>query len=301
MISKKHLRLTLPFIIYLLLVSCRTIENYTDPAAPKFEGHYASDQSDFDGEIKVISWNIKFAAEIDTAIAELKEVEALHGADIILLQEMDQGGVEKISRSLHYNYVYYPASIHTHHDKNFGNAILSKWPVSQPQKILLPHQNPKNNQRRIAVRAVITVGDVQLLTYSVHTETFWLSPPKRNDQIDHLIQDIGQDSPYIVVGGDFNTLTAESITDFEKRFKSVGLERASAKVGYTFAPGNLKFAVDHIFTKGVSTLETGVWRETEASDHFPVWVKLSINSLHGYSRSHWLDYDYAPIYLRFVQ
>lgn len=299
--SKKHLRLTLPFIICLLLVSCRTIENYTDPAAPKFEGHYAGDRADFDGRIKVISWNIKFAAEIETAIAELKEVEALQDADIILLQEMDQGAAETIAQSLHYNYVYYPASIHTHHDKNFGNAILSRWPIAQPQKVLLPHQNPKNDQRRIAVRALITVDDMQLLAYSVHTETFWLSPPKRNDQIDHLIQDIGQESQYVIVGGDFNTLTEESIADFEKRFKLIDIERASAAVGYTFAPGNLRFAVDHIFTKGISILETGVWRETEASDHFPVWVKLSINSLHGYSRSYWLDYDHASTYPRFVQ
>ncbi len=106
-------------------------------------------------------------------------------ADIILLQEMNEEGVDKIAKSLEYNYVYYPASIHTHHGKNFGNAILTKMQISDSQKIILPYQNPKNGQKRIAVSATILINDYKVLVYSVHTETFWLSSRQRGSQLDY--------------------------------------------------------------------------------------------------------------------
>lgn len=262
----------------LVVTSCRQILNYQESDQPLFWDDFAGTPPTFEGDIKIVTWNIRFSENIETAIAELRSVEELSDADILLLQEMDEVGVDEIARSLDYNYVYYPASVHTYHNKNFGNAILSKWPISEPAKLLLPFVNPKNSQTRIAVRAVVTVEQRQVLVYSVHTETFWLGPQKKVAQIEALVDDIPDDEPYVIVGGDFNTLTGSSIVEVEEQFASADLTRASEETGETFEATFLPFVTDHIFARGMAVIEASVWAETEASDHFPVRADLTFDA-----------------------
>ena len=260
-------------ILYVLLLpACRPIHNFIKPDEPIFTGSYADAKHVFNEDIKVITWNVKFSEKIDEALAELNNVEKLKGADIILLQEMNEEGVEKIAKSLEYNYVYYPASIHPHHGINFGNAILTKMQISDSQKIVMPHQNPKNGQKRIAVRATIVINDYKVLVYSVHTETSWLSSRQRGDQLDYLVNNTGKESKYVIIGGDFNTMTPKSVVNLEKRFGPFSLERTSKSAGPTVEIGVFRFTMDHIFARNMTVLETGVWGETKASDHSPLWA-----------------------------
>lgn len=260
--------------VCILLASCGPASNYLDTLEPRFAGDFSTRSPEFSGTIKVVSYNISFAKEIDRAIYELIELDDLKDADIILLQEMDETGTEAIAQALGYNFVYYPASIHGRHDKNFGNAILAKWPIHASEKIILPHKSPRNQEIRIAVKAIVTIDGTEILTYSVHTETFWLGRRKRDAQIDALIQSIDTSYQHIVIGGDFNTLTAKSIRELEKSFSEMGMERATQDVGYTARYGRFKFVLDHIFTKGTAVIEAGKSEEAEASDHLPIWTKL---------------------------
>lgn len=249
--------------------------SYDDPLAPQFSGTYVNSNGSFDGTVRVVSWNIKFAQEIGHAVHTLGTVGELAGADILLLQEMDEHGADAIAQSLGYNYVYFPAVVHSYHERNFGNAILAKWPIGQTRKVMLPHQNPRNRQIRIATQALIMAGDLEILASCVHTETYWLPPSKRGEQIDMLAADLLDMPDYVVVGGDFNTLTRASITDLERRVGRAGLQRISQGAGYTYQAGMLKFTMDHIFARYMYPVEKGVWRDTQASDHFPLWVRVS--------------------------
>jgi endonuclease/exonuclease/phosphatase family metal-dependent hydrolase len=259
----------------MLLASCASVSNFTAPLEPRFEGNFSDEQAEFDHTIEVVSYNISYGEDVDQAISELTEFDELSGADIILLQEMDEAGTESIARSLGYNFVYYPASIHSHHKKNFGNAILSKWPISDPEKIILPYANPRNQQTRIAVKAIVTIDDIQIPTYSVHTETFWLGPKKRNAQIDTLVDSINEGYPYIIVGGDFNTLTPGSLKYLEAKFDQIGMERASVGSGYSAGIAPLVFTLDHVFAKGMPVIEVGNSEQAKASDHFPICVSIA--------------------------
>ena len=274
MFNKRYLW-TLLLLTGVLLAACRSIKNYTEADGPLYTGSYAETPPAFNGEIKIISWNIKFSEEIDAAITELQNVENLRNADILLLQEMDETGVERIAKSLKYNYIYFPASVHTHHNKNFGNAILSRWPISEATKVILPHQNPKNQQIRIAVRGRVQFTNQSALVYSVHTETVWLSQAKRADQIDALLADIDPDEQYVIVGGDFNTVTQEDVQNLAEQVEQANLKRASEGAGYTFDPGGVELQFDHLFARGMSAVKSGVISNTEASDHFPLWVEMA--------------------------
>ncbi len=257
-----------------VVVSCVPVMNYDNPLEPRFAGNFSDEQPDFDGTIKVVSYNIGFAKNVDRAIHELTEFDELRSADIILLQEMDEAGTQLIAQALRYEFVYYPASIHSYHHKNFGNAILSKWPISESEKILLPHVNPRNKQRRIAVKAVINIEQFKVLVYSVHIETFWLGQRKRDAQIAFVVNSIDGSYQHAVVGGDFNTLTRRSIRQLEDRFDRIGMERASKGTGSTVRYGFFGFTLDHIFTKGMYVSGSGICGESQASDHVPIWVEL---------------------------
>jgi len=265
---------TLLLLAGVLLTACGSIQNYTEAEGPLYTGSYAETPSAINDKIKVISWNIKFGEEIDAAITELQEAEELRNADILLLQEMDEVGVERIAKSLKYNYIYFPASIHTHHNKDFGNAILSRWPVGEAEKVILPHPNPKNQQIRIAARGQVEIGSRNVLVYSVHTETAWLSRAKRADQIDTLLADIPPNERYVIVGGDFNTLTQEDVQTLQEQFEQANLARVSANAGCTFNPGGVELQFDHLFARGITAIQSGVTSNTEASDHLPLWATV---------------------------
>lgn len=275
MMKRKHALIL--FILSFLLVSCRAISNYDADAGPMFSGNYVSTPGAFDGVLKVISWNIKFSEKMPEALEDFAEFAELADADIILLQEMDEEGVDALARALSYNYVYFPASIHTHHERNFGNAILAKWPIHDAEKLLLPHQNPKNQQTRIAAKAVVAVEDVEVLTYSVHTETFWLPPARRADQVQTLIDDVDPDRQHVIVGGDFNTLTPVSVAAVAERFEQAGFQWATEGVGSTVESVPIPLTMDFIFTKGMTVLNAGSVDGVDASDHRPIWTTLTLN------------------------
>lgn len=263
----------------LLLSACNSMPNYIEPNEPLFMALYSTPHAKPVETIKIVTWNIKFAEAIDEAIVDLTTVEEIKGADILLLQEMDEAGVERIASALHYNYVYFPMSLHSQTDRNFGNAVLSPWLLSEPQKIIYPHENPRNGQIRGATRVVVTIGEVSVLAYSTHTETYWLDYSKRLEQIDAVITDIAEfDSDYVVIGGDFNTGTTADIIALEEKFSAINMERISAGAGYTMESRFVSLVLDHFFAKGMTPLERGVWSNTVASDHYPLWVTVTLNN-----------------------
>ncbi len=282
MLTRKH------FIIFLVITlvimvgvfigrEVRSMANFAEADGPRFAGEYGLESIEFDGELKVITWNIRFAEDVETAVSELQTVPELQDADILLLQEMDEQGVDQIAQELGYNYVYYPASLHSHHNRNFGNAILAKWPIIADAKLLLPHENPSNEQRRNAVRGLVEVNGREVLVYSVHTETYWLSGSKRNEQVEAIVADVLAQPAHdeVIVGGDFNAVIDSDIEELDEIFAQAGMERVSAGAGPSVELAGIGIEADHLFARGFTPKDNGTYPETAASDHFPVWAVLA--------------------------
>lgn len=278
--SNRFLLIICCLLICIPFITCGSIRNYLAPDGPEFSGSFGPDHETPTDTIKVVSFNIKLGEKIDQAIYELSETAELQDADFILLQEMDTEGTETVAKRLNYHYVYYPASVHKTHDKNFGNAILSKWPIKIQKKIILPHEHPHSEQRRIAVAATIDMGELEILIYSVHTETILLKRKKRLSQADSIASSVPKDFQHVIVGGDFNTGSNKSIEATERIFVNDGFIRATKDVGWTVKAGPFglfRKRLDHIFTRGMTVIGAGKLEETKASDHRPIWVKLKIN------------------------
>jgi endonuclease/exonuclease/phosphatase family metal-dependent hydrolase len=261
-------------VIIWIGIQAYTAKNYTEPKDPSYSQNYAPENPKSTGNMTVISYNIWFGEDIEQALLEIKEIKSQKEVDIILLQEMDEAGTEQMARELQMNYVYFPAAIEPTYDKNFGNAILSRWPISDVKKIILPHQSLSNRMNRIATKATIKVSEGDILVYSVHTESVFTLPSFREDQYKAILDDIDPEARFVIVGGDFNSFAKADVEKLEEEYQQAGLIRVSESSGYTFIKYGIGMSSDHIFAKGFVLEEAGKMEGAIASDHLPIWVTL---------------------------
>lgn len=264
------------FVASAIFQSCATVMNFMDPTGPGYYGTYSTGQL-FDDEVKVVSYNIAWAKNVNQAINELTRFPDLKDADIILLQEMDQISVEKMAQSLGYNFVYYPGSIHNIHAKDIGNAILSIWPMSNGKKLIFPHKQSWNDRIRTATVATVDINGLKIRTYNVHTATVLMNASKKLDQLESVVSDVSDEYDYVIIGGDFNTAWPGSIKSSSQLFEKAGFVRATQNAGFTArAFGVLPITLDHIFSKGLSLIECGKVEFAQASDHLPLWASFAL-------------------------
>jgi len=265
-------------LLVVLLVSRRPIGDYSDPGGPFTEGSYADKQEQFDGSLRIVAWNLHYGEKLEQVIEALKSADELQEAHVLLLQEIDAAGAEMLARRLHYNYIFYPAAFHRQRREEYGNAILSKWPLSEPAKIVLPNWLTGWLQSRNAARATISVGDRDILVYSVHLDTTWMIPRWVTTQGQYLVEEVEKGGHFVILGGDFNTWTSGSVAFLENGLEGAGLERLTEGTGYTFESAGLRLTLDHIFSMDGLDYQAGVYRQTDASDHYPLWAEITIDS-----------------------
>jgi len=267
--------LPLTWLLTLLVLSaCANTPNYLMPIGPRYAGVYAPSTPADDGAFKALSWNIQYSRRIDDAIHFLQQTPELQHADVLLLQEMDGEDVEAIARALGMNYVYYPASIHVRHDNDFGEAILSTWPLTDDAKLTLPHYSPRNGQTRIAVRAWVQTPGLAVLVVNTHTETSLMTPAQRQDQVQAILADVEDVAFPVIVGGDFNTLTPWERRALLKAMRDAGFAWATADAGSTIRETGAGVTMDYLFARGLEPVRSGVVSDGDVSDHLPLWAEL---------------------------
>ena len=256
-------------VLALGLFGCAHARNYPDPAGPRFAGQFA----DLPAErpIRVVSFNIKYGRNVKGAAELLRADVRLKDADVIALQEMDEAGVECLARTLRLNYVYYPAAVHPADHRNFGNAILSPWPIEDDVKIPLPHLGRFRRMQRIAVAGTVRIrGDLPVRVFSVHLETpAGAGPSAKRDQARTIVER-AQGYPRVLVAGDFN-----GHGFIESVFPPAGFQWLTRDVGHTIS----SFSWDHLLTRGLRPAGCASVGSApnafKVSDHIPVWAELT--------------------------
>ena len=266
--------LILILILIPLLTGCAVTPNYLALTGPRYVGAYAQAAPQDDGAFRAVTWNIKYSRHIHEALRVLQETPELQQPDAILLQEMDEEGVEAVARALGMNYVYYPASIHARHGRDFGEAILSPWPLTDDRKLLLPHYSPRNGQTRIAIRAWVQTPDRPVLVYNTHTETSLMLPAQRLDQVEAILTDVGANASPVIIGGDFNTITPWEQSALVTVMERAGFVWATKDAGSTVMEMGAGVTMDYLFARGMEPVRAGVVSDVDASDHRPLWAAL---------------------------
>ncbi len=264
--------------------ACATATNYLDPKGPLHEFRREGEPLAAPGStpLRVVSFNIEHAIEIDRALSVLREVEPLRHPDVLALQEMDAPGTERIARALGMNAVYFPSGVHPKHDRDFGCAVLSPWPLSEPRKLVLPHGARRTGLRRSAVSAVVTRGTERIRAYSVHLPSpLAISGGSRKNELRVLAQDAASSAEPVVIAGDFNShgkVAELERAGFAWLTRGLGGTTKFKLLGIPIA--NLRY--DHVVTRGLALAPgpdaVGVVADNRgASDHRPIWAVLVVS------------------------
>jgi endonuclease/exonuclease/phosphatase family metal-dependent hydrolase len=216
----------------------------------------------------VVSFNIAFARNVDAAAALLATHPELRGADVVLLQEMTGDATRRIAEALGHWWVYYPAIHHRRARRDFGNAVLTRWPIIDDAKLVLPHRSRYGGTQRIATAATVQVGDVAVRVYSTHLGTLAdVGGAGRRAQLRAILADAAPHAR-VVVGGDMNDGTVGRVA------RDAGYAWPTAVGPRTTRLGRW----DHVFFRGfaggdaVAAAGTIVREARGISDHVPVWA-----------------------------
>jgi len=260
--------------------------NYTNPVQPSSVACCVSSPMAASDSLLVVSYNIRFAQDVPGALEVLENTPALAAPDIVLLQEMDGPGATRVARALDMNLVYYPAVRHPSSDRDFGNAVLSRWPVLRHKKVILPHNGRFGKTQRIGVLAVLDVAGREVTVASVHLATpIEVGPDNRRDQADAIADfAAATKADLVLIGGDLND------PGMAKHFEQHGYACPTRGLGSTSVNG---FALDHVLVRRHTGSAVGdslaaqtdtrspsgvVPGDGVASDHFPVWTRVALGA-----------------------
>ena len=154
----------------------------------------------------------------------------------------------------------------------FGNAILSRYPILEARTIHLPSRGEYEPRIMMMIACVNEKGDT-LHFYNTHLDHH-SKDSDRPEQIQKIISTIQADQGKIILAGDFNCEPGiEPLSNLENI-----LTRSDSDVK-TYPSDKPDRIIDHIFfsrDRGISLCAINVIEETMASDHRPVIATFKI-------------------------
>lgn len=249
----------------------RRAENYPGPDGPKaFRDVPAPPAAPGTAPVvRLATYNIQLGQRLERVARVIEREPALGGADILALQEADEAAVERLAGG-EFGYAYFASSRHPTTGRNFGPALLSRWPILDHAKVELPGGTRPGRLLRIAVRTTLLVHGIRVRCYSVHLSTLWETSARGQDeQARAIVHDAEQAPLPTLVIGDLNRRGAARV------FQRHGYQWLTRAVG----PTHYIWSFDHMFARGMEAahLNAGlVAQGLEASDHKAVFAELTL-------------------------
>lgn len=242
-------------------------------------------------QLKALTWNIWCGTYLEEVIAFLKQAQP----DIIALQEVlkeENGNTAlTIAQALGYECVYQldmdmPAKF-LNNPKfdpntllNFGNAVLSKYPIISHQI----HDLPQGEDRRPVIQADIKIGDMVLHVFSLHLKHTHQQPLEvQNMQADKLLAVMTKQQS--IAMGDFNCLPdSYPIRTISQTLNNTELDHDTPTwckhiSGCSVCQiAEVKYKLDYIFATKDLNFHSFKVTDSSASDHLPVSVLVEIDA-----------------------
>ena len=246
-------------------------------------------------ELKVVSYNIRWRGgeDLKKLIELLRSDPEIGGAQIIGLQEVDRNKertdntntARLMAEALGMNYAWAAPppprpkdggqiSKTEETEEETGVAILSPYPLTDVERIVLTHEGP-NRRRRAAIGATVRVGEASVRVYSVHAETR-MPVAKKVEHWDAVLADLRRHPHirHVVVLGDFNTIEGKDVRAARHLFNDAGFHTPFPDGAETFRFLFFDFQLDWIWLRGFVAGEYGVDRKIGLSDHWPLWARV---------------------------
>ncbi len=238
--------------------------------------------------IKIMTYNIHGGVPpLSPGVVDLPAIAKVindSDADIIFLQEVDRNTgrngfsgdqAQELGNLTERNAAFYSA---TNVGRGFyGTTILSKYPLSNIEKFLLPKGNSAEEQRAMGIALVDLPGKDSVVAVVTHLQHN--SDATRLLQVREVARVVSEISIPLVFGADLNE--KPEVTAFFNVFDGA-LTRTCVGGGCpnTFPSRNATSIIDYLAFRpsAAFTIQShNVIVETYASDHFPVISELKIN------------------------
>ena len=241
-------------------------------------------------KLRIATYNVHGCVGMDRQRSEARiaEVIAQLSVDIVALQELDlsrrrSAGVDQtgmIAEQLGWHSYFHPAM--QRDDEHYGNAVLSRYPLSFRRAAELPGTAPffcRENRAAIEVDVETNIGAVHII--NTHLGLGWrerlLQAQLFTSAEWHAA--IAGDAPLILLG-DFNSLPGSrpyrALTQYLRDVRELVRTTRPIRTFPTWFPA---LAVDHIFINAaLQPLSLTVHRSTVAriaSDHFPLVAEFA--------------------------
>jgi len=225
----------------------------------------------------VATWNIHGAVGADGRYAPERVVDVLReiGADIVALQEVasaqaHENFLRDLERATGYGVV--AGLLRQRHGSDFGNAVLSRYPVASVRHLDLAIGS---HEPRGALDVCIDVGlTVPLRVIATH---LGLRPGERREQVRRIVAAVERDSPHpTLLMGDLNEwyLWGRPLRWLHAHF------RETPAAPRTFPARRPLFALDRIWVSPTGSVRRLDRHDTPlacvASDHLPLVAELVI-------------------------
>lgn len=171
------------------------------------------------------------------------------------------------------NYVFFPSGVHPQSDQEFGTAVLSRWPLEDGRKVVLPHAAFITNLRRAVTQATVRCGTRRIAVMTLHLPApLGLSYDDRQHQVETIIESARSVTDPLIVAGDFNARWVGSL------FEKAGFTWLTKDLPGTTVVLWMRKKFDQMFARGFApssgAASAGVGDAKGPSDHHPVWVRL---------------------------
>jgi endonuclease/exonuclease/phosphatase family metal-dependent hydrolase len=209
--------------------------------------------------LRVVTWNIwwrhgPWEQRHDAIVTTLKQVDA----DVIFLQEVwaetdGRNQAAELADELQFHYTYATGS-EAGDGLEIGNAILSRWPLTDVGSLELP-MSTVSPERRCAVHAIVEAPFASIPTVTAHLTWQRNNSKGRRNQVDailELIDKISHSEWPPILGGDFNAdpdsdeirmITGKSVDSHERLvFQDVWVNAGDGSPGVTWTPNSQHFA-----------------------------------------------------------
>jgi endonuclease/exonuclease/phosphatase family metal-dependent hydrolase len=253
--------------------------------------------------LRIVDWNIDRGQQLEGVIDFLGGTSA----DILILQEVDLNArrthrvnvAEEIARRLQMNYVFgreFQELVQgSKNDPAYhGQAILAKWPVSNPRLIrfsrqsnfwhphwFLPRIEPFQERLggRIALVADTNVAGTKVVIYNLHLESRG-DDDLRLAQVREVLSDAAKQEPQVpvIIAGDFNLDASKD--NAASAFAASGFDDAVSASRVPTRPSRRLLEpgrrIDWAFIRGPVRAGSGkVHNQVRASDHYPISFTLT--------------------------
>jgi endonuclease/exonuclease/phosphatase family metal-dependent hydrolase len=251
---------------------------------PAENPHPAASTQPASDVITVMTYNIHHAAGADKKVDVERIARVIRSceADLVALQEVQRGGkrVHDLDEPAELGkltgmYHAFGETMPWDTTGQYGDAILSRFPIISSRVVKLPWTPGNHREQRILLEVICKTPKGEIAFFSTHLDHTGHSPD-RLPQAKAIVEATKDLKHPAILGGDFNCPPQSKPV---KEIETIWTIASDRDPSPTCPADHPKGKIDHIFVKPADRwhiLSAKVIDEREASDHRPVVVKVEM-------------------------